>query len=118
MIKNGFTPFLFYMRYFLPSNPISRLFDHFQDYKALIGNGSRVFTRETCGNETFSDFAELNQVKVKYELKEKFKNAALLNFVNIFGDKVIKKTGDAEPSSFFLRNIDREVKTIYVDRMK
>ena len=109
------------MSHFLATHPVRRLFDQLKDYKAIISNsnnGTLVLTLDTCKDETFADIAESSHLSVTYKLQDKFKNAALLNFVNIFGENVVKRNGEKEFSSIFLRDTKKEVKTIYVDRMK
>ena len=108
------------LSHFLATHSVRRLFDQLKDYKAIIStnNGTIVLTLDTCEDETFADIAESSHLSVTYKLQDKFKNAALLNFVNIFGETVIKRNGEKEQSSTFLRDTEKEVKTIYVDRMK
>ena len=108
------------MSHFLATSSIRRLFDQLKDYKAIINNinGAFVLTEDSCENKIFADIAERNHVAVVYELQDKFKNSSLLNFVNIFGETVVKRKSQEESSSTFLRNTAKEVKTIYVDRMK
>ena len=106
------------MSHFLATSPIRRLFDQLKDYKAIVNNGAFVLTEDSCENKIFADIAERNHVAVVYPLQDKFKNSSLLNFVNIFGETVVKRKSEEEASSTFLRNTAKEVKTIYVDRMK
>ena len=94
------------------------LFDQLKDYKAIINNGPLVLTSTTCGNKTFANIAEGGHVSVTYKLQDKFKNTSLLHFVNIFGETVVKQNGEEELCSTFLRDDGKQVKTIYIDRMK
>ena len=106
------------MRYFLAKSPILELFEDLTDFQATLNGASKPYTFESCKDLTFAEVSESNHLLVEYKIQDKFKNASLLNFVNIFGEKVVKKGGEEELSSIFLRETDKEVKTIYVDEMK
>ena len=109
----------FILRHFLSKNPISSLFTQLQDYKVSFNNGNTFFTVDSCGDKTFEDIADgVNFVQVEYRLQDKFKNASMLNFVNLFGEKVKKTNDQNELSSVFLRDPERELITIYVDQLK
>ena len=106
------------LRHFLQNNSIRKLFDQVKDYQAVFNGRSKVYTIETCDELTFADVAEANMLSVTFKIQDKFKNAALMHFINIFGETVIKESGEEELSSTFLREADKEVKMIYVDAMK
>ena len=107
------------LRYFLSKNPISTLFTQLRDYKVSFDNGKTFFTVDSCGDMTFEDIADgVNFVQVEYKIQDKFKNASMLNFVNLFGESVKKTNDENEPSSVFLRDPERELITIYVDQLK
>ena len=77
-----------------------------------------ILTVDSCGELTFADISQGSEVLVEFRLQEKFKNSSLLNFVNIFGDTLLTKHEEEKSSATFLRDTNRTIKTIYVDRMK
>ena len=99
--------------------PIKILFTQLQDYKISFDNGKTFLTADSCGALTFADISDgLNFVQAEYRIQDKFQNTAMLNFINLFGENVMKTNGKNEPSSVFIRDPERELITIYVDRLK
>ena len=114
----------FVLSVFLAKSSLKLLFEELKDYQVTLHNGihgQRSFTLDTCKDLTFEDVAEGSFIHLEYNIQDKFNNASLLNFVNLFGKHVMKPNGDTEDANEFLqvkRDGTRELVILYVDDAK